>query len=124
MSKAPKKIHVKYLDKAKLYMEKLKSKKQTTAADARRAAQVADEVRNELLAVMGDSETALCGNLLLIASKRSGSPACITLSDGRRIEWGRVKSLMVGNETIKAEDVMTLYGGKSHSFDLNVVIKE
>lgn len=108
-----------WLDKVRAYAQLVVTKRETAAA-AKAADDAHKAARAEILRAMSGAPAAACGNYTLGFSEKAGAEAAITTVDGRKIKWSAVTSIMVGNETIKAADIGTIYGGRGGSIELSV----
>lgn len=95
------------------------TQKESEAA-ARAAGSVRTPLRDELLFAMGDSPAAICGDIVLTVKRSAGAAAALTLTDGSKVPWATVTSLLVGNRTIPVGDIKTLFGGRDGSVDVDV----
>lgn len=106
-------------DKIKDYATARQTQKDSEAA-ARAAQGVRTPLRDEILFAMGDSPAAICGNIVLTVKRSAGAAAALTLTDGSKIPWASVTSLLVGNRTIPVSDIKTLFGGRDGSVDIDI----
>lgn len=97
---------------------------QITKREADAASRAADTtikaVQAELLLAMNGAPAALCGHAVLTPKTTSDAKATLTLSDGSKLDWTAITSLLAGNRTIPAKDVLSLYGGRSGSTSIAV----
>lgn len=96
------------------------AEKKEADATSRAAKGVIDSIAARILQTMGDAAAAICGNAVLTRKSTSGAKAALTLTDGSKINWDDVTSVLVGNKTIMRADVATLYGGRSESISVEV----
>ena len=94
------------------------ARQKAAEADARAAKQVADSLRGKLLLAMGDAPAAICGNAVLTVKQTAGAEAALTLKAGDKLAWSAVSGLTVGNRYVAADDIATIYGGRSGSTSL------
>ena len=101
------------------------------AAQLRRAKSAADKAareheslwkaaKSEILAAIGDAPGAVCGDLVLTVSCAKPAEKTLTLATGEVIPWSKVTSLLVGNVTVPAAQVVRLYGGRESSPDISI----
>lgn len=95
-----------------------------TKKEADAASRAADSTIKAFVAraldAMKGAPAATCGSAVLTRKETSAANASITLRDGSKIAWSDVTSVLVGNHTIAAADVATIYGGRSGSTALEV----
>ena len=96
------------------------TRKKIADAEARSADSQAKAIRAKLLHAMGDAPAVAIGNAVLTTKAGSDSPSTLTLSDGSRILWSSVVSVLVGNRTIPAQEVTTLFGGRANPATVEV----
>ena len=94
------------------------ARQKVAEADARAAKQAADSLRGKLLLAMGDAPAAICGNAVLTVKQTAGAEAALTLKAGDKLAWSAVSGLTVGNRYVAADDIATIYGGRSGSTSL------
>lgn len=108
-----------YAFKIKAYAA-LCNEKRSTAAAAKAADDAHKAARSELLRAMDGSPAASCNGLVLTYKEGAAADASITTIDGRRVMWSQVTSVLIGNETVPAKDVKSLFGGRAGSITLDV----
>ena len=93
--------------------------KREAEAAARAADKIVKSLRDELRAAIGPTGAAICGNMILSVKEGAAVAASITLADGRKIDWSRVTSLVIGSEIVSAAGA-SLFGGRSGSVDIEI----
>lgn len=93
------------------------TKKEADAA-SRAADTTIKALRGQIREAMGGNPTALCGNAVLTLKTTSAAEAALTLKDGSKLAWADVTAVVVGNRHIPRADVISLYGGRSASEDV------
>jgi hypothetical protein len=120
MSGSIKKLNqVEFLADVKRYIELCDNAREAAAAAAA-ATEARNAQRHKLLQAMNGASAAQCGNYILTVKETRASAASITLADSRKVKWDAVTCLLIGNETVKATDVVSLYGGRAASLSLDV----
>jgi hypothetical protein len=74
--------------------------------------------RGELLKAMSGAPAAVCGDLVLTLKETAAAQAAVTLRDGRKIKWPAIEGILIDNDVVPACDVLSLYGGRAGSTDL------
>ena len=119
MSATIKKLDPKiWLEKLTAYRNNRAEKKQVDAA-ARNLEKLVKAGQAEIAGAMNGCTVATCGDLTVTLKQGEAAPASITLSTGQTIPWSMVKSLIVGNEQVMADQVATIYGGRSGSISVD-----
>ena len=108
-----------WLDRVRQYAELVRTKRETAAA-AKAADDAHKAARAAILRAMNYAPAAACGPFVLGYSEKGAAAASITLKDGRKVMLSAVTSILVGNETIAADQIGSLYGGRSAAPELTV----
>lgn len=114
-------IHKKFEEVFRSYATILKPRKQETAKAADAAKKLYNVACGGILELLEDNDSAQCGNYLIDTKYNAEAGRTITLYNGRVIDFNQVTYIMVGNETIKPEDIKTIYGGRAGYTEINVV---
>jgi len=97
---------------------------QQTKKEADAAARAADAtikaIVAELSEAMNGAPAALVGGAVLTVKQTSGAAAALTLKDGSKKLWADVTSVLIGNLTIRQNEIMTVFGGRGGSETINV----
>ena len=98
----------------------LREQQQNADAEARAAKAAADAAKEEILAALAGSTAATCANLVVTVKTGKAVAPSLTLTSGQKLPWEKVSGLTVGNQYVDAEEVATLYGGRSGSVAIEV----
>jgi hypothetical protein len=114
-----------YKEKIRNYRN-LKLLKADLESKARAADKQVKSLKAELLKALEGAPAGMCDQAVLTVKEGTETPAAITLADGRRILWSQVKAVVVESDSaganwrIPANEVTTLFGGRSSSSDIDV----
>lgn len=109
----------KWLEKLKNYVQ-LTTLKKETAAEAAAAEQAHKAAKGELLLALGTATAARCGSAVVTVKEGKPAEASLTLASGRKIKFSAVTAVLVGNEQIKAGEIVSIYGGRDGSVTVEV----
>lgn len=94
--------------------------KKKAESEARAAESAVKAARAILLKAMGESQTAVCGNMTLAVKESADAPAALTLKSGSKVLWSTVTGVLCGNTMHDAADVAAIFGGRTGSASLTV----
>ena len=101
-------------------LAKAKATKKAADAEARAADSVVKALTAKLSLAMGAAVSAVCGEVTLTRKAGTSAEAALTLTDGRKVPWTTVTSVLVGNQHIPAAEVKILFGGREGSVSIDV----
>lgn len=98
-----------------------KAAKAQAEAEARAADNVVKSLRAQIVERMEGQASAVCEHVVLTTKTTADAAPSLTMNDGSTIKWALVSGLTIGNRYVAAEDVKSIYGGRSGSPQLDVV---
>lgn len=97
-----------------------KALKKKLDAEARAADAQCKALRSQLFPALSGAPSVVCGHQILTLKATAPAQAALTLRDGSKIMWSAVQAVTVNGRRIVAEDIASLYGGRSGSEDIDV----
>jgi hypothetical protein len=108
----------KWYDKLVAYQAKKVTKKATSAA-ATAAEKDFKAARGEILRELGTAKAAVCKDLVISVTETANADPSINIG-GTTFKLTDVTSIVIGNTQYKGSEIVSVYGGRAGSTDVEV----